>query len=123
MTYKIATNRIGTKTVLRIYANTNVSVNALSIGSTEIVGAATLTCIYCTGDGAQSVVYSRGNTSVSNNNIARFWPQDNGFIDFAGNGTQPDADLKTANIIFTVPTANVQIVAEFHKVSSANTDY
>ena len=37
MTYKVVTNKIGGKAVLRVYANTNISVNALSIGSAEVV--------------------------------------------------------------------------------------
>jgi hypothetical protein len=125
MSYKIVTNKIGTKAVLRVYGNTNISVNALSVGSQEIVGAATLTQIYVTSNNAAAAGYWRANTTVGNNAILKLLSADHGYLDFSGVGVGADFDLRTANIIFTVPGDHTDtvIVAEFHKLSSANTEY
>lgn len=122
--YTIVTNKIGTRAVLRINANVNISVNTLSIGAGEIVGAATLTSIYYTSNDATSSAYYRGNTALPDTAILRLVPTHNAYLDFAGNGISPDQDLRTANIIFVVSGANnTSIIAEFHKTSNANTNY
>jgi len=122
--YTIVTNKIGTRTVLRINANVNISVNTLSIGAGESVGAATLTSIYYTSNDATASAYYRSNTSSIDNAILRLAPTHNTFLDFAGYGISPDQDLRTANIIFVVSGANnSSIIAEFHKISNANTNY
>lgn len=122
--YTIVTNKIGTKATLRIIGNTNFSVNTLSVGSQEVVGAATLTSIYVTSNDATSSSYYRANTSNAQNRILTLLPNDHGFFDFAGNGISPDNDNKTANIIFNITGANnTVIIAEFHKQSSYQSEY
>ena len=125
MSYKIVTNKIGTRAVMRVYANTNISVNALSVGAGENVTAATLTQIYFVSNNAAASAYWRANTSVANNSILKLIPNDHGYIDLAGVGISADYDLRTANIVFVVPgsSSDTSIIAEFHKISSANTDY
>lgn len=124
MTYKIVTNKIGTRAVLRIWGNTNISVNTLSVGSTEVVGAATLTQIFYTSNDATASSYYRSNTASANQAILRLLPNDHGYLDLSGVGIAPDFDLRTGNIIFNVAGANnTVIIAEFHKLSSANTEY
>lgn len=118
MAYKIITNKPGTKTVLRIYGNTNFSVNTLSVGATEIVGAASLTQVFHSSNGGTSTVYWRANTSVANNACWRMISGESGYTDFAGVGVGADVDLRTANIIFVVPDASTTIIAEFHKESN-----
>ena len=123
-TYNIVTNKKGTKAVLRINGNTNISVNALSIGTGEIVGAATLTSIFYTSNSAVADAYYRASTANVENCILRLLPNDHAYLDFAGIGIAPDFDNRTANIIFVVNGANnATIIAEFHKTSTANTDY
>ena len=123
-TYNIVTNKKGTKAVLRINGNTNISVNALSVGSGEIVGAATLTSIFYTSNSSVADAYYRANTANVENCIVRLLPNDHVYLDFAGIGIAPDFDNRTANIIFVVNGANnATIIAEFHKTSTANTDY
>jgi len=123
-TYNIVTNKKGTKAVLRINGNTNISVNALSVGSGEIVGAATLTSIFYTSNSSVADAYYRANTANVENCIVRLLPNDHAYLDFAGIGIAPDFDNRTANIIFVVNGANnATIIAEFHKTSTANTDY
>jgi len=122
--YTIVTNKIGTRAVLRINANVNISVNTLSVGASEIVGAATLTSIYYASNDATTAAYYRGNTASVDSAILRLVPTHNTYLDFAGNGISPDQDLRTANIIFVVSGANnSSIIAEFHKISNANTNY
>lgn len=122
--YTIVTNKLGTKAVLRIIGNTNISVNTLSVGEGETVGAATLTNIYVTSNDATSSAYYRANTANAQNRILTLLPNDHGFMDFAGNGISPDADNKTANIIFEVAGANnTVIIAEFHKQSTYTSEY
>lgn len=121
--YTIVTNKIGTKATLRIIGNTNFSVNTLSVGSQEVVGAATLTSIYVTSNDATSSSYYRANTSNAQNRILTLVPG-NDYFDFAGNGISPDNDNKTANIIFNIAGANnTVIIAEFHKQSSYQSEY
>lgn len=122
--YNIVTNKIGTRAVLRINGNTNISVNTLSVGSGEIVKAATLTSIFYTSNAAGADAYYRANTSNVENCVVRLLPMDHGYLDFAGVGIAPDFDNRTANIVFVVNGANTStIIAEFHKISTANTDY
>lgn len=125
MTYKIATNKIGGKAVLRVYANTNISVNALSVGAAEVVTSATVTQIFYTSNNAAASGYWRANTSVGNNAIIKLLPNDHGYFDFTGVGVGPDQDLKTANIVFVVPgsSADTVIIAEFHKESTFTSTY
>lgn len=125
MTYKIITNKIGTRATMRVYANTNISVNALSVGAGEIVGAATLTQIFFSSNNGAAAAYWRANTSVANNSIMKLVPGGIEYVDYAGVGISPDYDLRTANIVFVVPgsSSDTSIVAEFHKISSANTEY
>lgn len=123
MSYKIITNKIGTRAVLKVYANTNISVNALAMTG-ETVAAATLTQIFFQSNNAAASGYWRANTSVANNNVLKLLPNDHAFMDFAGVGISPDNDLKTANIVFTIPgTGDTMVIAEFHKLSNANTEY
>jgi hypothetical protein len=123
-TYNIVTNKIGTRAVLRINGNTNISVNTLSVGAGESVRAATLTSIFYTSNGAAADAYYRANTANVENCVLRLLPNDHAYMDFAGVGIAPDFDNRTANIVFIVNGANTStIIAEFHKISAANTDY
>lgn len=122
MSYKIITNKIGSRVVLKVTGNTNISVNALSIGAAEVVTGATLTQLFFTSSDTANSSFWRANTSVANNNILRLTaPGD--YFDFTGVGISPDVDLKSANVVFVVPGTETTIVAEFHKDSTFDSEY
>lgn len=123
MSYKIVTNKLGSKVVLRVWGNTNIAVSDLALSTNEIVTAAHITQLLGATEGAGEFTYWRANTSDANNRILRVASQDNAYIDLAGNGLTPDKDLQTANIIFVVGTANTNMTVEFRKTSNFSTEY
>jgi len=122
MTYKVVTNKPGNKVVLRIYANTELSIANLQSNNSETVTAAHVTQIFYGADSAASgsITMHRANTSSSNNLILRVPAGTSDYVDMTGAGLKMDHDLRTANIIFTLP-ANTHMVAEFKKESNYST--
>lgn len=120
----IVTNKKGGRVVVRGNANTTLALSDLKKDNSETVTSATLTQIWVSSEGAGGgLVYHRANTSDANNIIYRAVTGDNSYTDFSGNGVKPDEDLKTQNIIFVLPNATTQFIAEFHKTSTFVSEY
>lgn len=118
------TNKKGGKVVVRGSANTTIALTDLAKDGGEVVTSATITQIWAASEGATGgMVYWRKNTTDANNAIVRIASQDNAYFDFAGNGIKPDEDLKDQSIIFVVPGANTNFIAEFHKTSTFVSEY
>jgi hypothetical protein len=117
MSYKIVTNKPGNKVVMRVWANTELSLANLQSNNSEVVESAHITQILGHTEGTANVNYWRANTSDANNKILQL-PTAAMYWDFSGNGLGVDADNDTANIIFTTDSSNTMIIVEFKKVSN-----
>lgn len=118
------TNKKGGRVVVRGSANATITLSSLAKDGGETVVAATLTQIWAASEGATGgMVLWRANTTDSNNQILRIASQDNAYFDFSGNGVKPDEDKKATDIIFVVPGANTNFIAEFHKTSTFTSEY
>jgi hypothetical protein len=117
MSYKIVTNKPGNKVVMRVWANTELSLANLQSNNSEVVESAHITQILGHTESTANVNYWRANTSDANNKILQL-PTTAMYWDFSGNGLGVDADNDTANIIFTTDSSNTMIIVEFKKVSN-----
>lgn len=117
MSYKIVTNKPGSKVLLRVWGNTNISVANLQSNSSEVVTSAHITQIMGHTEGAANVSYWRANTSDANNKILQV-PTTATYFDFSGTGMGVDADKDTANIVFITDSANSMYSIEFRKISN-----
>ncbi len=117
MTYKVVTNKPGSKVVLRVWANTELSLANLQSNSSESVVSAHITQLSGHTEGAANVTYWRANTTDANNKILQI-PSTAVYWDFAGTGMVPDADKETANIIFRTDSSNTMILVELKKISN-----
>jgi hypothetical protein len=117
MSYKIVTNKPGTKVVMRVWANTELSLANLQSNATEVIVSAHITQISGHTEGTANVTYWRANTSDANNKILQI-PTTAMYWDYAGTGMVPDSDKDTANIIFRTDSSNTMILVEFKKISN-----
>lgn len=117
MTYKIVTNKPGSKVLLRVWGNTNISVANLQSNSSENVLSAHITQISGHTEGNANVTYWRANTTNANNKILQI-PTTATYFDFSGTGMGVDIDKDTANIVFVTDSANSMYAIEFRKISN-----
>jgi hypothetical protein len=117
MSYKIITNKPGSKVLLRVWGNTNISVANLQSNSSEAVVSAHITQIIGYTEGVANVTYWRANTSDANNKILQV-PTTATYFDFSGTGMGVDTDVDTANIVFITNSANSMYAIEFRKSSN-----
>lgn len=117
MSYKIITNKPGSKVLLRVWGNTNISVANLQSNNSEEVASAHITQIIGHTEGTANVTYWRANTSDANNKILQV-PTTATYFDFSGTGMGVDSDKDTANIVFLTDSANSMYAIEFRKISN-----
>lgn len=117
MSYKIVTNKPGTKVVLRVWANTELSLANLQSNSSEVVTSVHITQMSGGTEGNANVSYWRANTTDANNKILQI-PSTAVYWDFAGTGMIPDADKETANVIFRTDSSNTMLIVELKKISN-----
>ena len=122
MSFKIVTNKPGNKVVLRVWANTELSLANLQSNSAEVIVSAHITQISGHTQGDANVTYWRANTADANNKILQI-PTTAMYWDYAGTGMVPDADKDTANIIFVTDSSNTMMLVEFKKISNYSAPY